>query len=84
MHKQHKQKTILADKFLNKDEKNWQLNEVMIKKKRFVLMKEQKEFVRNYQLECLVTLFCEHCVQNHLHLEIMIFICPYILKVPDK
>jgi hypothetical protein len=37
----------------------------MIKLNSF-LMKEQKRICENCDQECLATLYCEHCVQNHL------------------
>ena len=69
-HKQHefKQKTILADESLTKDEKTdalrilnktYDLNKVL-------LNKGEKRICENCSKECLATLYCEHCVRNYL------------------
>jgi len=70
IHKRHefKQKTILADKSLTESEKAEairQLNQTYDQNK--VNYNEgTKRICENCQLECLATLFCEHCVRNYL------------------
>ena len=69
-HKQHefRQKTILADESLTKDEKTdalrilnktHDLNKVR-------LNKGEKRICENCSKECLATLYCEYCVRNYL------------------
>src|SRR5688572_33331551 len=69
-HKRHefKQKTILADESLTKDEKNkairmmnktYDLNKVL-------LNEGEKRICENCSQECLATLYCEYCVRNYL------------------
>src|SRR5688572_25819114 len=70
IHKQYKfvHKSILADKSLTKDEKieaTKILNEYYDQRK-LVYNEGTKRICENCQLECLATLFCEHCVQNYL------------------
>ena len=68
--KQHefRVQTILADESLTKDEKleavsllneNYDLNKVLSNE-------GKKRICENCQLECLATLYCEHCVRNYL------------------
>ena len=69
-HKQHefKQKTILADESLTKDEKTDALrllNETYGTNK--VLFNEgEKRICENCSKECLATFYCEYCVRNYL------------------
>ena len=70
IHKKYKflHKTILADKSLTKDEKIEAikiLNENYDQRK-LVHNEGTKRICENCQLECLATLFCEHCVRNFL------------------
>ena len=73
LHKQHefKKKTILADKSLTKDEKNEairMLNRTYDQNK-LIYNEGTKRICEHCQLECLATLFCEHCVRNYLKSE---------------
>src|SRR3954453_18728360 len=60
--------TILADKSLTKDEKSeaiiW-LN-LDYNRNKIILNEGKKRICGNCQLECLATLYCEHCVRNYL------------------
>ena len=69
-HKQHefRQKTILADESLTKDEKIEaikELNKVYDQNKVFY-NEGAKRICENCSQECLATLYCELCVQNYL------------------
>ena len=73
IHKQHefKKKTILADKSLTKDEKNESIRMLNETYDRDKLTRNEgtKRICEHCQLECLATLFCEHCVRNYLKSE---------------
>ncbi len=73
IHKQHefRQKTILADKSLTKDEKTEAIRMLNGSHDRDKLISNSgaKRICENCQLECLSTLFCEHCVRNYLKSE---------------
>ena len=63
-----KKQTILADESLTKDEQSYAikwLNEDFDFYK-LIENKGTKRICENCQDECLATLFCEHCVRNHL------------------
>src|SRR6266542_7118758 len=63
-----RKKTILVDKYLTNDEKSkvisW-LNETCDHEKVFS-NKRKKRLCENCKQECLATLYCEHCIRNHL------------------
>src|SRR6266498_3513600 len=70
IHKRHEfyLKTILADKSFAKDEKIEairKLNELYDQWK-LIYNEGTKRICENCQLECLVTLYCEHCIRNYL------------------
>ena len=70
IHKWHEfyLKTILADKSFAKDEKIEairKLNELYDQWK-LIYNEGTKRICENCQLECLVTLYCEHCIRNYL------------------
>src|SRR4051794_29886501 len=60
--------TILADESLTKDEKSETIRRLNISyddnKIRF--NEGKKRICENCQLECLATLYCEHCIRNYL------------------
>src|ERR1043166_7423907 len=69
-HKGHefRQKIILADESLTKDEKTYaikKLNEVYDLNK-LLFNEGEKRICENCSQECLATLFCEICVRNYL------------------
>src|SRR5947207_2476821 len=70
IHKKHefRQKTILADETLTKDEKSdaiRTLNETYDRNK-VLFNKGEKRICENCNQECLATLYCEHCIRNYL------------------
>jgi len=69
-HKRHefRQKTILADKSLTKDERTKAIRLLNIENDALKLICNTgtKRICKNCQLECLATLFCECCVRNYL------------------
>jgi len=69
-HKQHefKQKTILADESLTKDEKTDALR-ILNKThdlNKITFNEGEKRICENCSKECLATLYCEYCVRNYL------------------
>src|SRR6185437_17097735 len=63
-----RKETILADESLTKDEK---LEAMRILNEEYdyykiVLNEGTKRICENCQLECLATLYCEHCIRNYL------------------
>ena len=69
-HKQHefKQKTILADESLTKDEKTYALRAInkTYDTNKVLFNEGEKRICENCNQECLATLYCEHCVRNYL------------------
>src|SRR3989440_5958714 len=70
LEKQHefRKKTILADKSLTKDEKSYAIKILNRDFDYFKILNNEgtKRICENCQDECLATLYCEHCVRNHL------------------
>src|SRR4051812_19272846 len=70
IHKQHefKQKTILADKSLTKDEKTEAIREInkVYDRNKVRHNSGTKRICDNCNKECLATLCCEVCVRNYL------------------
>src|SRR3954447_10397833 len=60
--------TILADESLTKDEKSEAIRMINISydEDKILFNKGKKRICENCQLECLATLYCEHCVRNYL------------------
>jgi hypothetical protein len=69
-HKQHefRQKTILADESLTKDEKTEAIRELNVTydQNKLLFNKGEKRICENCSQECLATLYCEICVRNYL------------------
>ena len=69
-HKQHefRQKTILADKSLTKDEKTEAIGRLnrLYDRRKLIYNSGTKKNCENCRLKCLATLFCELCVRNYL------------------
>ncbi|CAB4409579.1 unnamed protein product [Rhizophagus irregularis] len=63
-----RQRTILADKSLTKDEKSYaaKLLNKDFDDYKLLLNKGTKRICENCNDECLATLYCEHCVRNYL------------------
>src|SRR3954454_9142868 len=59
---------ILADESLTKDEKSETIRIINIShdESKIILNEGKKRNCENCQLECLATLYCEHCVRNYL------------------
>ena len=70
IHKQHefRQKIILADKSLTKDEKTEVIRELNKVYDRNKILENvgTKRICENCNQECLATLYCEYCVRNYL------------------
>ena len=70
LEKEHKfrQRTVLADKSLTKNEKSYAVK--LLNKDfdnfKILLNKGTKRICENCHDECLATLYCEHCVRNYL------------------
>lgn len=63
-----RQKTILADKSLNEEEKSYAIT-ILIKEYDFdkiIYNVGPKRICENCHLECLATSYCEHCIRNYL------------------
>src|SRR5688572_11318005 len=69
-HKQHefRQKTILGDESLTKDEKTEAIRRLnkLYDRNKVLLNKGEKRICENCSQECLATLYCEYCVRNYL------------------
>ena len=70
IHKQHKfkQKTILADKSLTKDEKTKTIRLLngIYDRDKILLNDGERRICENCKQECLATTYCEYCVRNYL------------------
>src|SRR5436305_12177671 len=69
-HKRHefRQKTILADESLTKDEKTYAIKDLnkIYDSNKVRLNEGEKRICENCNQECLATLYCEKCVRNYL------------------
>ncbi|RIA96772.1 hypothetical protein C1645_814969, partial [Glomus cerebriforme] len=63
-----KQRTVLADKSLTKDEKSYAINLLNKDYDEFKILNNEgtKRICENCKVECLATLYCEYCVRNYL------------------
>ncbi|GET66834.1 kinase-like domain-containing protein [Rhizophagus irregularis DAOM 181602=DAOM 197198] len=63
-----RKRTILADKSLTKDEKSYVVKLLNKDFDKFKILDNEgtKRICKNCHDECLATLYCEHCVRNHL------------------
>ncbi|RIA79749.1 hypothetical protein C1645_882530, partial [Glomus cerebriforme] len=70
LEKQNKflQQTVLADKSLTKDEKSYAIKRLNKNFDYYKILNNEgsKRICENCQVECLATLYCEHCVRNYL------------------
>ncbi len=70
IHKQYKfkQKTILADKSLTKDQKTetMEILNINYDGDKIIHNSGTKRICKNCNQKCLATLYCEHCVRNYL------------------
>jgi hypothetical protein len=70
LHKRHefRQKTILTDESLTKDEKTYAVRTINKTYDRNKLLRNEgkKRICENCSQECLATLFCEICIRNYL------------------
>jgi hypothetical protein len=69
-HKRHefRQKTILANETLTKDEKSEAIKELNKEydRNKILFNEGTKRICENCNQECLATLYCEYCVRNYL------------------
>src|ERR1044072_4277033 len=69
-HKQHefRQKTILADESLTKDEKTYAIRELIkvYDLNKLLFNEGEKRICEICSQECLATIYCEVCVRNYL------------------
>src|SRR6266480_1365787 len=63
-----KKKIVLADESLTNDEKSEAIKKLNVNLDYNKLLNNEgtKRICENCQDECLATLFCEHCIRNHL------------------
>jgi hypothetical protein len=70
VHKQHefRQKTILADKSLTKDEKTeaMKMLSILYDERKILLNEGTKRICKDCSKECLATSYCEYCIRNYL------------------